>query len=140
MTSALARVGMVACVVVVANGCNESARDHGAPIATHDPSAPAFDTLVRPDRTYLASNDKNLCSVYWRHGKQRSKPATIRCPRELEPGEKMRLAGQSCLRESPTPGRATPVRCTSQLFYMRDADASGGELYPEFRLAPKPGG
>ncbi len=120
-------------------GCDEAQPGTGhAPAGTIDDAEVAFDEVKRPARTVYAGNDGGRCEVFWERGERRSVGATIRCPRELEPGERLRLAGSGCIRESPKPERAVPVRCVKPMLYVRDAERSGGKEYPEFHLKERP--
>ena len=49
--------------------------------------------------------------MYWERGEERSVLVRARCPRDLHPGERLRLAGRTCLREGGGPEREVPVRC-----------------------------
>lgn len=133
-----ARLALASAIVALLVGCDEQQPGTGRPPAgTIDDTDVAFEDVKRPDRTYYAANDGGQCEVYWQHGDLRSVGATIRCPREIDPGEKLRLAGSGCIRESPRPERAVPIRCVKAMFYVRDADRSDGKEYPEFHLKPR---
>ncbi|MBI4702409.1 MAG: hypothetical protein HY744_14910 [Deltaproteobacteria bacterium] len=98
-------------------GCNEPPRAGGLTL-TRDVSsaAPApAPSARRPSRHYYLTNDRGRCAVYWTDGEQRSASVPALCPRSLLPGERLRLAGQSCLREGGGPERAVPVRCPGEL-------------------------
>jgi len=55
------------------------------------------------------------CTVYWVEGPQQSMFRQEPCPRELEPGERVRLAGRLCIRESDNHAREGPMRCPQPL-------------------------
>jgi len=133
-------VGIVVLGSLVA-GCKEERPGVGAaPPGTIEDTDVAFEDVARPERTYFAANDDGQCEVYWAEGDRRSVGAAIRCPREIEPGEKLRLAGAGCIRDSPKPERRVPVRCVKAMFYVRDADRSDGKEYPELHLKARKGG
>ena len=79
----------------------------------------------RPSRHYWVINVDDRCFVYWTDGELRSVDAATRCPRTLRSGEKMRLAGKTCLRESTVPDRNVPIRCPKQIFYAERDDRAG---------------
>jgi hypothetical protein len=79
------------------------------------------------------SNSAEVCHVYWIDGGTRSVKKWLPCPRELNDGEKMRLTGKTCLRESDDRSRNVPVRCAKYLFRMQTHDAEGSG---EYRLPP----
>lgn len=125
-------------MVLSVAGCEEERPGSGrAPAGTIDDAEVAFEDVARPAHTVYASNEDGQCEVYWQQGDRRSVGAPIRCPRELEPGERLRLAGSGCLRESASPERAVPVRCVKPMLYVRDAERSDGKEYPEFHLKEK---
>jgi hypothetical protein len=88
----------------------------------------------RPSRTYYLGNTADGCFVYWVDGKRSSTKKSVRCPRELEPGERMRLAGRTCMREGPSPERNLPVRCDKHILYVERDDRADAGAY---RLAPE---
>ncbi len=120
-------------VVALLCGCNSSDTDAtelrtGATL----PSASALQGQ-RPKRTYFASNEKGRCSIYWVNGTTRSKRRVIRCPRNMLPGERLRLAGRTCFREKTTTKRSIPVLCPKQLIraVWMDRNDAGPQLRPE---------
>lgn len=131
------RAALLLASSLTVTGCDDQSAAHRPPPPT-DSAEPevAFDSVDRPTRTYWADNDEGRCAIYWEQPEATSRRMTIVCPREIEPGEKMRLAGQSCLRQSPKPERQTPVRCLKALFWMRQADRSAGKVEPEYHLPP----
>ena len=99
--------------------------DAAAPGAEGGPDAGAGSVLraaQRPSRRYVLAHTKERCVVYWEDGDQRSEPLEVRCPRELESGERIRLAGQVCMREGAARERGVPVRCPTSLVALERAD------------------
>ncbi len=80
----------------------------------------------RPEQRFFLARSGHRCWVYWQRADERSKPRLVRCPRDLLPGERIRLAGRTCLREGGDEARRVPVRCpgellTAERLYRRDA-------------------
>lgn len=115
-------------------GCEEERLPPPLP-ASAAPLSPSVASSMRPrTRSYFAANEDQTCVVYWQEGEQRSVSKSIPCPRELEPGERMRLAGRTCMREAVAEERSVPVRCAKQVLYVeRDDQLAKGE----YKLAPK---
>ncbi len=106
-----------------------SACDAEDPRTTHthsaDPAPSSFDAVRRPSRSYVVIHRGDGCSVHWLQDGQRSVGKAVPCPRELEAGERMRLAGRTCMRESERAERNVPIRCNKELFYAEKADQEG---------------
>jgi hypothetical protein len=83
------------------------------------PSAPA---ARRPLRRYFLAYAGEHCQVFWEEGERRSEPQVVPCPRELEPGERIRLSDRVCIRESRDSTRDQPVRCPAKLVNRETAD------------------
>ena len=93
-------------------------------------SALPFPSARRPDKTFFAEAEGRRCVVYWESEQgYRSQRSEIRCPRELETGERLRLTGRTCQRESARKERTGPVRCPYVLVKTRKETMAGeGEL------------
>jgi hypothetical protein len=76
----------------------------------------------RPERRYLLAYAGERCTLFWEQGDRRSEPQPVPCPRELEPGERLRLSDRVCLRESGDSNRQEPVRCPATLMNREKAD------------------
>jgi hypothetical protein len=114
----------VALLFIVVAGCEDTTASP-RPLPSDVPPTPsAITDLQRPTRVYYVSNRNATCHLHWRDGDERSVEVTVRCPRDLEDGEHIRLAGHTCLRESDQQGRALPVRCPKELFKAREHDAA----------------
>lgn len=71
-------------------------------------------TARRPARSYVLARSAEGCELYWLEGSATSRRTPTPCPAELVDGERIRLAGDACLREGITP-RARPVVCPQPL-------------------------
>lgn len=120
----IGKLPLVALFALATAGCDDdgprtrpSAFDGGPP--------PGFATARRPSHTVYLERDDARCAVYWQQNGARSVKKTVDCPRDLEAGERLRLTGMTCHRESAEARREVPVRCASPLFEVREALASG---------------
>ncbi|MBW2528308.1 MAG: hypothetical protein JRI23_29295, partial [Deltaproteobacteria bacterium] len=75
-----------------------------------------------PDRTYVIVYGAPQCIVQWEMGDRRSKPLAVRCPRELQEGERIRLSVRVCFREGRSRERDAPVRCPVDLIDFERAE------------------
>lgn len=94
----------------------------GSPIACEEPTSRERDTLAppapaampsarRPTRRFFFARTTERCEVYWVDQEEMSKPEPHPCVRELQPGERIRLVGKTCMRESSHAERQVPVLC-----------------------------
>ncbi|MDC0680689.1 MULTISPECIES: hypothetical protein [Sorangium] len=90
----------------------------------------------RPTRHYHLRRTDDGCELFWIDGDLVSASQAVVCPPDLEVGERLRLTGKTCLRESAqTPARAVPVVCPLPLVNMEKADRA-----PPDAGAPPDGG
>lgn len=96
-------------------------QDRGAPApapsatasvaADPDPAASAR----RPARRYYLARTSSRCEIY-RVDAQGISPSLITpCPLDLQIGERIRIAGKTCIRESSDAERVEPVVCPDPL-------------------------
>lgn len=88
------------------------------------PPAPSYKP-AKGVRTYYLVAEEKKCNIYWVEDGQRSVTRSRACPREVAPGEKIRLTGRTCMRESLEQARNVPVRCPRELYKAAEADRSG---------------
>lgn len=70
----------------------------------------------RPTRRWYMGRTGDRCDVYWVDGEAISPPTQAPCPADLLPGERMRIAGKTCIRESAgDPTRDQPIVCPDPL-------------------------
>jgi hypothetical protein len=125
--SSLARLwllGLACCAVQCSRGQDGSAggSEQTSPATTSvRTSSPVVDGGLglrpgrRPDRSYVLVFGAKQCVVFWEAGDERSEPQVVRCPRELEQGERIHLRGRVCFREGTSRDRDVPVRCPVDL-------------------------
>lgn len=88
----------------------------GGPATASGGAPAAIATARRPTRKYYFGRTRERCEVYWVDGDRVSTPAPAPCPADLAVGERIRLAGMTCLREgSSDPAREHPVVCPDPL-------------------------
>jgi hypothetical protein len=66
-------------------------------------------------RTFFLERKGDRCSIYSVSSAGRSSWSESACPREIVDEERIRFAGQTCVRESKDASRNMPVRCPKWL-------------------------
>jgi hypothetical protein len=105
----------------------------GGPVTEATTSLTAV--VRRPTPSVFLEHEESRCSVYWQEAELSSQRKAVLCPRDLAVGERLRLTGRTCQRESSDPLRAGPVRCAQALLKVEAALEEGSG---EFKLAPQP--
>ena len=109
--------GLIAWVVLVGGcQCSDAHDEDSLPRPSQPASSITTADIKRPERNYFVINTSGRCYVYWASASTRSVGKGLSCPRDIESGEQVRLAGKTCIRESSKPERNIPVRCPKQLF------------------------
>src|SRR5262249_32888099 len=96
-------------------------KDHGAPApapsatatAAADPDPAA--TARRPARRYYLARTASRREIYRVDEAGLSAPFIAPCPQDLQIGERIRIAGKTCVRESSEAERVEPVVCPDPL-------------------------
>ncbi len=115
-------------------GCEEPDPAPLLPPSAAPATPTATASYTRRTRHYFVANDHDQCTVFWEEGMQTSQRKIVACPREIDAGERARLTGRTCIRESARKERNVPVRCPNEVFYaVRDDRGKKGE----FRLPPQ---
>lgn len=128
------RSALATLLVLFAAGCHDSGG--AGPAASAAPSASekadAAISARRPTRRYYLGRTENRCEVFWVDTDQVSAPSPTPCPADLLPGERMRIAGKTCMREGSDPERREPVVCPDPLTNAekRDLAAAAAEKTP----------
>jgi hypothetical protein len=89
--------------------CDEAAPRERDAIAPPVPAA--MPSARRPTRQFYFARTPERCELYWVDQEELSKPEPHPCVRELEAGERIRLVGKTCMRESSRAERQVPVLC-----------------------------
>lgn len=87
-----------------------------------EPADDAGISARRPSRRYYLGRTQDRCEIFWVDGDQVSFPTPALCPADLQPGERIRLAGKTCMREGSAPDRREPVVCPEPLFLQEARD------------------
>ncbi|WP_437734936.1 hypothetical protein [Sorangium sp. So ce1335] len=112
-------------------GAGAQGGDAGAALAAEGTPAPR-----RPTRHYHLRRTDDGCELFWIDGDLVSASQEVVCPSDLQVGERLRLTGKTCMRESAqTPARAVPVVCPLPLTNLEKADRA-----PPDAGAPTDGG
>lgn len=87
------------------------------------PAPPGAAPPRRPTRRYYLARSLERCVVYSVDGDAISPPFEVPCPQDLARGERLRIAGKTCARESPAdPARESPVVCPDPLTNLEKDD------------------
>ena len=99
--------------------CGQCGADSGGDDLRPSPAASssAFEPIASatPARTFYLEKNGERCVIFSALGSDRSAESPARCPREVTSGERLRLSGQTCMRESSDAARNLPVRCPKWL-------------------------
>jgi hypothetical protein len=101
-----------------------------------DPSAPAAEAAPAPEPTSIPSARRPVrryylertgarCEVYSEDPGGESRRVETPCPLDLQVGEKIRIVGKTCARETRDPARALPVVCPDPLTNREKRDLAG---------------
>lgn len=100
-------------------------KDHGGAAPAPTASALEHDAAVsarRPTHRYYLTRTEARCEVTFVDQGVVSPPTSKPCPPDLEVGERIRIAGMTCVRESADTTRVEPVVCPDALTNREKAD------------------
>jgi hypothetical protein len=120
-----AALALALATVTTTGGCGVK-KSAGAGPAVSASAAPPV-TARRPTRRYYLSRTGDRCEVYSVDKDEFSEPQKTPCPQELEPGERFRITGRTCIRESTDPLREVPVVCPDPLTNLEKHDRKKAE-------------
>jgi hypothetical protein len=69
----------------------------------------------RPARRYYMTHTPDGCEIYFVDPTALSPPLEAPCPASINVGERIRIAGKTCIREGDDPARVEPVVCPDPL-------------------------
>lgn len=96
---------------------------HVTPAISAVPSAAVVETPPRrPSLRHYITRTEERCEVYSVEGDQVSPAERIPCPQDFEVGERIRVAGKTCVRDGK-PERVRPVVCPGPLLQRERRDA-----------------
>jgi hypothetical protein len=117
------RLCLLAAALLALAGCRGG--KEGSPAAASAIPAPepsALPSARRPLRRYYLERTAARCEVYSADPDGGTPPAQTPCPLDLQVGEKLRIAGKTCVRESVDPARVLPVVCPDPLTNLEKRD------------------
>lgn len=103
-------------------------QDRGAPSPAPSPTAsvaPDPDPAAsarRPARRYYLARTASRCEIFRVDETGVSSPLVTPCPLDLQIGERVRIAGKTCVRESSDAERVEPVVCPDPLTNKEKVD------------------
>jgi hypothetical protein len=77
-------------------------------------------SVRRPTRRYYFARAAHRCVVYSVDHDEASAREAFPCPTDLFDGERIRLVGKTCMRESDTEDRREPVVCPEPLTKLEE--------------------
>lgn len=124
-TARHARIALLAPVLSLC-ACQKSETDPatGADLVVQDASPSEAPSARRPTRRYYAAHTRDGCEVYSIDGDRVSSRTPIPCPQDFLVGERIRLAGSTCMREGDREPR--PVVCPDPLTNLEKIDHAAG--------------
>jgi hypothetical protein len=111
-------VGLLSLLVT---GCRDRSGTSPAP-PSEEAEPAAVSSARRPARRYYLGRILNRCEIFWVDGAEVSPPTLVACPLDLQPGERIRIAGKTCMREGSDPARHEPVVCPGDLTLKEQDD------------------
>lgn len=127
----MAKRSALAAILLALAGCHDrgAAPSAGAPSASEAP--PAAPSARRPTRRYYLGRTENRCEVFSVDHDEMSPPDPTPCPPDLLPGERIRIAGKTCIREGSDPDRREPVVCPDPLTNREKRDIAAARRPPD---------
>jgi hypothetical protein len=120
-----ASIASLLVALALLGGCKDRgpAPAPAASVTTIDPDPVA--SARRPTRRYFLARTAQGCEIYYLDASGASPPIPTPCPLELQVGERIRVAGKTCVRESNDPERVEPTVCPDPLtnFEINDRGA-----------------
>jgi hypothetical protein len=105
-----------AAIAVAALGCSEKRAKPSPPAsALVSASAEALPAARRPTRRYFLARTVERCEIYAEDPGGTTPKTPTPCPDYVHVGERLRVTGMTCMRESDDPNRVQPVVCPDAL-------------------------
>lgn len=109
-----ARTALLCAIALTA--CHDRSAPPPAPSPSASASAPEPEPSARrPSRRYYLGRTASRCEIYRVDEAGTSPPTPTPCPLELQVGERLRIVGKTCVRESSDPARVLPSVCPDPL-------------------------
>jgi hypothetical protein len=120
------RARVFAAVALTLAGCKDRGPPAPAPVASASASVEPAPSARRPARRYYLTRTAARCEIYFVDPAGSSTPQATPCPLELQVGERIRVAGKTCMREGGDPDRVEPTVCPDPLTNLEKRER--GEL------------
>ncbi|UQA62516.1 hypothetical protein [Polyangium aurulentum] len=117
----VAALRLLALALVALAGCQGSGDDAAPAEVAASAPLPTTSAPRRPTRRHYLARTAERCEVYSVDRDVVSPAETTPCPQELQVGERIRIAGMTCLREG-RPERTQPVVCPGALTKAEERD------------------
>jgi hypothetical protein len=110
-----------ALVAALAPACGRTDEAGLSPVESGEELPTFVVPAKRPSVRFYIERTSDRCSVYAVDGADKSAPEDAPCPEDMLLGERIRIVGMTCLRESATPDRNLPVVCPTHLLAFERA-------------------
>jgi hypothetical protein len=116
-------VALAGCLALT--GCKDKHPTAAAVEGSVAPDPEPVASARRPSRRYYLARTATRCEIYFADPGRVSSPEPTPCPLILQIGERIRVAGKTCVREGGAPDRVEPVVCPDPLtnFEIKDRAA-----------------
>lgn len=116
-------VAAALCVACGGDGAAVSPPEASSALMAPEPAPPR-----RPSRRFYLARTAERCEIYAEDGLDRSEPVTTPCPEILLIGERIRVAGMTCILENKAqPEREKPVLCPDPLTHFEKVERGEGK-------------
>jgi hypothetical protein len=112
-------------VALAVIGCKDRGPTTTAASASASPALDTASPARRPVRRFYLARTAARCEIYFADPGSVSPPRPTPCPGELQVGERIRVAGKTCIREGGERDRSEPVVCPDPLTTFERSD--GGD-------------
>lgn len=101
--------------------CDQPTSPAPPPEADPEPSPEAIGSVRRATETWIMTRTGERCEVTLQEGGEvvYTDPERYACPKDLQIGEWIRIAGKTCIREGGPVERKVPVLCPDYLWYAK---------------------
>jgi hypothetical protein len=109
-------------LAVTTAGCKEKHPPAAETVGSVAPDPTPAPSARRPVRRYYLARTATRCEIYFADPGSVSLPQPTPCPLILQVGERIRVAGKTCVREGGDPDRIEPVVCPDPLTNFEKQD------------------
>jgi hypothetical protein len=109
------RRALALCLLAACADAGPPPAPSSAPSSSYTPPPDPAKAARRPTRRFYLGRTDARCEVYAADPDGTTPATSTPCPPDLAPGERIRIAGKVCMRESDDPSRRQPVVCPDPL-------------------------